>query len=50
MIPVKDVEDGKKIAELFEKLDETDKSMAAGYLSALADRSAREQERQPVAV
>ncbi len=50
LISAKDVEDGKKIAELFEKLDETDKSMVAGYLSALADRSEREQERQAIEV
>lgn len=50
MIPVKDVEDGKRIAELFEKLDDVDKSMAAGYLSALADRSSRDREKKLVVV
>ena len=43
MIPVKDIEDGKKIATLFESLNEDDKNAAVVYLSALRDRQLREE-------
>lgn len=35
----KDLEDGKKIKELFESLGEEEKNMALIYMSALRDRS-----------
>lgn len=39
------IDDGKRIANLFEKLTETDKNMALVYLSALRDRELADMER-----
>lgn len=46
MIPVKDLEDGKKIITLFAALEESDKNLVIGYLSALNDKQVRDREKQ----
>ena len=42
----KDIEDGKKIAALFSKLSEENKTMAMVYLSALRDKEIADGGRQ----
>ncbi|MBP3543524.1 MAG: hypothetical protein J6J86_04795 [Lachnospiraceae bacterium] len=40
----KDIDDGRKIKNLFESIDDNKKLLAIGYLSALADSSTNSEE------
>ncbi|MEZ3504097.1 MAG: hypothetical protein K1W25_11715 [Lachnospiraceae bacterium] len=43
MIPVKDIEDGKRIKTLFDSLKKEDKNLVLGYLSALNDKQLQDE-------
>lgn len=46
----KDIEDGKRISELFKRLSEGDKNMAIAYLSALGDKAIADSSKELVKV